>query len=194
MPHEDGLSIARRIRAQSSIPILMLTAAADIIDRVVGLEMGADDYLTKPFDMRELRARIRALLRRSEATASSRPDPTSEAASGIGRMVRFGRVKLDLEARRLLRDDGEEIALTSMEFDLLSAFLQNPNRALTRDQLLDLAHNRDAEPFDRSIDIRIGRLRRKIEPDPSKPQVIKTCIAQAICLRSDRSNDSNASI
>jgi DNA-binding response OmpR family regulator len=114
MPHEDGLSIARRIRAQSSIPILMLTAAADIIDRVVGLEMGADDYLTKPFDMRELRARIRALLRRSEATASSRPDPTRRrpAAWADGAI---GRVKLDLEARRLARDDGEEIALTSME-------------------------------------------------------------------------------
>ena len=173
MPDEDGLSIARRVRARSSVPILMLTAAADVVDRVVGLEVGADDYVTKPFDLRELLARVRALLRRSELPATARTDAAPiEARSGA--LVRFGRVSLDIDAHRLLQDDGEVVALTSMEFDLLNAFLQNPNRVLSRDRLLDLAHHRDAEPYDRSIDIRIARLRRKIEPDPTKPQVIKT--------------------
>jgi len=181
MPEEDGLSIARRIRASSSIPIVMLTAANDVVDRVVGLEVGADDYVTKPFDLRELRARIRAVLRRSEHAA---PVPGTEAVQARltgprpttlpDHMVRFGQVMLDMEAHCLLKDDGEVLPLTSMEFDLLRAFAQNPNRVLSRDRLLDLAHNRGWEPFDRSIDIRIARLRRKIEPDPSKPQVIKT--------------------
>ena len=170
MPDEDGLSITRRIRAGRSVPILVLTAAADVVDRIVGLEVGADDYVTKPFDLRELRARIRALLRRS-----GRPALADTAAEQTGvRLVQFGRVKLDVDARQLLQDDGEVVALTSMEFDLLNAFAQNPNRVLTRDRLLDLAHHRDSQPYDRSIDIRIARLRRKIEPDPGKPQVIKT--------------------
>jgi DNA-binding response OmpR family regulator len=171
MPEEDGLSIARRIRARSAVPILMLTAASDVVDRVVGLELGADDYVTKPFDLRELLARIRALLRRTEPTLASAPprlivDPVEH--------VRFGKVLLDVHARCLLDDRGEALPLTAMEFDLLQAFAENPNRVLTRDRLLNLAHNRDNEPFDRSIDIRIARLRRKIEPDPAKPQVIKT--------------------
>jgi len=170
IPDEDGLSITRRIRAGSTVPILVLTAAADVVDRIVGLEVGADDYVTKPFDLRELRARIRALLRRS-----GRPALADTAAEQTGvRLVQFGRVKLDVDARQLLQDDGEVVALTSMEFDLLNAFAQNPNRVLTRDRLLDLAPHRDSQPFDRSIDIRIARLRRKIEPDPGKPQVIKT--------------------
>ena len=170
IPDEDGLSITRRIRAGSTVPILVLTAAADVVDRIVGLEVGADDYVTKPFDLRELRARIRALLRRS-----GRPALAGTAAEQTGvRLVQFGRVKLDVDARQLLQDDGEVVALTSMEFDLLNAFAQNPNRVLTRDRLLDLAHHRDSQPYDRSIDIRIARLRRKIEPDPGKPQVIKT--------------------
>jgi DNA-binding response OmpR family regulator len=175
MPDEDGLSIARRIRARSAMPIVMLTAANDVVDRVVGLEVGADDYITKPFDLRELRARIRAVLRRSEyvAPAAAQPAPAT-AAPPASQRVRFGLATLDLEAHSLLRDDGEIMPLTSMEFDLLRAFAQNPNRVLTRDRLLDLAHNRGWEPFDRSIDIRIARLRRKLEPDPAKPQVIKT--------------------
>ena len=170
IPDEDGLSITRRIRAGSTVPILVLTAAADVVDRIVGLEVGADDYVTKPFDLRELRARIHALLRRS-----GRPALADTAAEQTGvRLVQFGRVKLDVDARQLRQDDGEVVALTSMEFDLLNAFAQNPNRVLTRDRLLDLAHHRDSQPYDRSIDIRIARLRRKIEPDPGKPQVIKT--------------------
>jgi two-component system phosphate regulon response regulator OmpR len=172
MPEEDGLSIAKRIRARSTTPILMLTAANDVVDRVVGLELGADDYVTKPFDLRELLARIRALLRRGEpaSVTLAPPKPVPES----GERVRFGKVLLDLNARCLLEGDGERLPLTAMEFDLLNAFARNPNRVLTRDRLLDLAHNRDNEPFDRSIDIRIARLRRKIEPDPAKPQVIKT--------------------
>ena len=169
MPDEDGLSITRRIRGRSSVPILLLTAAADLVDRVVGLEVGADDYVTKPFDLRELLARVRALLRRS-----GRPRAEAAPAKAPTALVQFGMVKLDMDARQLLQDDGKAVALTSMEFDLLNAFAQNPNRVLTRDRLLDLAHHRDAQPYDRSIDIRIARLRRKIEPDPSKPQVIKT--------------------
>jgi two-component system phosphate regulon response regulator OmpR len=171
MPGEDGLAIARRIRARSAVPILMLTAATDIVDRVVGLEVGADDYVTKPFDLRELRARVRALLRRSETLASPASLPPQESTT---RLIQFGPVMLDTDGHQLLQTGGEVIALTSMEFDLLNAFAQNPNRVLTRDRLLDLAHHRGNEPFDRSIDIRIARLRRKIEPDPSKPQVIKT--------------------
>jgi DNA-binding response OmpR family regulator len=172
MPEEDGLSIARRMRARSTIPILMLTAASDVVDRVVGLELGADDYVTKPFDLRELLARVRALLRRAEPapTVSGPPRPVAERAEH----VRFGKALLDVNARCLLDGKGETLPLTAMEFDLLQAFARNPNRVLTRDRLLDIAHNRDNEPFDRSIDIRIARLRRKIEPDPTKPQVIKT--------------------
>jgi two-component system, OmpR family, response regulator len=172
MPDEDGLSIARRIRTHSVIPILMLTAVNDVVDRVVGLELGADDYVTKPFDVRELLARIRALLRRAEPVPAVpvAPLPLPDQKNP----VRFGKVILDMDSHCLLDGNGETLPLTSMEFDLLRAFTENPNKVLTRDRLLDLAHNRDWEPFDRSIDIRIARLRRKIEPDPAKPQVIKT--------------------
>jgi two-component system, OmpR family, response regulator len=169
MPGEDGLAIARRMRARSALPILMLTAADDVVDRVVGLEMGADDYLTKPFDLRELRARIRALLRRAA------PAPAASELQGDAKSkVRFGRVTLDLDARRLIASDGTELALTSTEFDLLEAFARHPNRVLSREQLLDLAHEPDSDVFDRSIDIRITRIRRKVEQDPSNPQTIKT--------------------
>jgi DNA-binding response OmpR family regulator len=178
MPGEDGLSIARRIRARRVMPILMLTAADDIVDRVVGLEMGADDYLTKPFDLRELRARVRALLRRvvgspSAAVATqldSQPKPELEP----GRHVRFGRLLLDLQTHSLIASDGAELTLTATEFELLEAFARHPNRVLSRDQLLDLAHHRGSDVFDRSIDIRITRIRRKIEDDPSNPRAIKT--------------------
>jgi two-component system phosphate regulon response regulator OmpR len=141
-----------------------------VVDRIVGLAMGADDYLAKPVDMRELLARIRAVLRRAPAeraaAAEERPAPTHR--------VRLGACELDLDAHKLFDADGAEVPITSMEFDLLKAFAEHPNRVLSRDQLLDLAHNKDWEPFDRSIDIRIARLRRKIEADPAKPQVIKT--------------------
>jgi two-component system, OmpR family, phosphate regulon response regulator OmpR len=169
MPGEDGLSLARYLRANTRIGIVMLTAAGEVVDRIVGLEMGADDYLPKPVDMRELLARVRAVLRRMESV------PEKPAAEPPGtRKIGFGACQLDLDAHKLYDAAGEEVPITSMEFDLLKAFAEHPNRVLSRDQLLDLAHNRDWEPFDRSIDIRIARLRRKVETDPSKPQVIKT--------------------
>jgi len=167
LPGDDGFAIARRLRAHSDVPIIMLTGAGDTVDRVVGLELGADDYVTKPFDLRELRARIQSVLRRTNHPSDSRPGSSAKG-------VRFGQLVLDLEGHRLLQPDGTELPITAMEFDLLAAFARNPNRVLSRDRLLDLAHNRDSEPFDRSIDIRIARIRRKVERDPEKPQVIKT--------------------
>jgi two-component system phosphate regulon response regulator OmpR len=158
----------------------MLTAVADVVDRIIGLEIGADDYITKPFDPRELFARVKSVLRRMSAepadtssTAKTDVADAADAAKGQHGM-RFGRCILDLESHQLFTEDGREIAMTSMEFDLLKAFATNPNRVLSRDQLLDMAHNRDWDPFDRSIDIRIARIRRKIEADPAKPQTIKT--------------------
>jgi two-component system phosphate regulon response regulator OmpR len=139
-------------------------------DRVVGLELGADDYVLKPFNLRELRARVETVLRR---TGRARAAPAAAAAASPA-LVRFGDFSLDLEARRLSRANGEELELTAMEFDLLAAFARNPYRVLSRERLLDLAHNQDTEPFDRSIDVRIARLRRKIERDPAKPLLIKT--------------------
>jgi two-component system phosphate regulon response regulator OmpR len=171
MPEEDGFSIARRLRAaHPTLPIIMLTALDEVVDRVVGLESGADDYVTKPFDLRELRARIQAVMRR----AGSANGGNDRASSSRDESVSFGDVILDLKGRRLLHPDGREDRLTAMEFDLLQAFARHPNQVLSRDRLLDLAHNREMEPFDRSIDIRITRLRRKIERDPAKPQIIKT--------------------
>jgi len=169
MPGEDGLTLARRLREHSDVCIMMLTAAGEIVDRVVGLEMGADDYIAKPFDLRELLARVRTVLRR-RADAGARgtgPEPPPKT-------LRFGRWLLDLDAHKLIGENGEELRLTAMEFDLLQAFARHPNKVLSRNQLLDLAHHRGWEPFDRSIDIRVARLRKKIERDPAKPQILKT--------------------
>jgi two-component system phosphate regulon response regulator OmpR len=174
MPGEDGLTIARRIRARSAVPILMLSAADDIVDRVAGLEIGADDYLTKPFNPRELLARVRAILRRAALRAAEIPAEIREPPADPGSRVRFGHVFLDLHAHRLVAPDGTEMPLTSTEFDLLAAFARHPNRVLSREQLLDLAHSRPDDVFDRSIDIRIARIRQKVEPDPARPQMIKT--------------------
>lgn len=165
MPGEDGLSIARRLRQRGRIGIIMLTANTDSVDKVVGLEIGADDYVAKPFDPRELLARVRAVLRRIKGDAP---------AATVGSEVRMGRCMLNLESRRMFDLDGHDIPLTAMEFDLLRAFADNPNRVLTRDRLLDLAHHKEFDGFDRSIDVRITRLRRKIELDPATPQSIKT--------------------
>ena len=168
MPGEDGLTLARRLREHSDVCIMMLTAAGEIVDRVVGLEMGADDYIAKPFDLRELLARVRTVLRRrADADARNRPEAPPDT-------LRFGSWLLDLDAHKLIGEDGMELRLTAMEFDLLHAFARHPNKVLSRNQLLDLAHNRDWEPFDRSIDIRVARLRKKLERDPAKPQIIKT--------------------
>lgn len=166
MPGEDGLSLARHLREKSGAGVIMLTARDAVVERVVGIEMGADDYVTKPFDLRELLARVKAVLRRVRRTANPAVD--------AGHRVAFGSHVLDLDAHKLFDGDGGEVAITAMEFDLLRTFAERPNRVLSREQLLDLAHNRDSDPFDRSIDIRIARLRRKIEPDPKTPTVIKT--------------------
>lgn len=171
MPGEDGLSLARYLRGQGKIGIIMLTASAEIIDRVVGLEMGADDYIAKPFDPRELLARVRSLLRRLETTA---PAAASAGPATMAHEVRMGTCMFNPEKGKLFKLTGADVPLTAMELDLLKAFASRPNRTLSRDQLLDLAHNRDMEAFDRSVDIRIMRLRRKIEEDPEKPQVLKT--------------------
>lgn len=171
MPGEDGFTLAKYLRGErSDLAIVMLTAASDVLDRVVGLEMGADDYIPKPVDLRELLARIRAVLRR----ASSRSESVQQAVDKTKNEACFGEFRLDLDAHRLYAPDGSEVPLTSMEFDLLKAFADHPGQVLSRDRLLDLAHNKDWEPFDRSIDIRIARLRRKIEDDAAKPQIIKT--------------------
>jgi DNA-binding response OmpR family regulator len=166
LPGEDGLSLARYLRDNYQIGIIMLSAAAEVFDRIVGLEMGADDYVTKPFEPRELLARVKSVLRRVQGALEREAEPDSR--------IKFGEFTLDLEAHQMLDKDGAPVALTSMEFDLLKAFAENPNRVLDRDQLLSLSHNRDWDPFDRSIDIRITRLRRKIEVEPSRPQIIKT--------------------
>jgi DNA-binding response OmpR family regulator len=169
MPGEDGLSLARYLKEQGPIGIIMVTASAEVIDRVVGLELGADDYIAKPFDPRELLARVRSVLRRMEQGSADRKAP-----SAMAHEIRMGRCMLNLQSGRLYTLVGEDVPLTSMEFELLKAFASRPNRVLSRDQLLDLAHNKDMEAFDRSIDIRIMRLRRKIEENPDKPQVLKT--------------------
>jgi two-component system phosphate regulon response regulator OmpR len=163
LPGEDGLSLTRAVRAQSNVPILMLSARGEEIDRVIGLEVGADDYLAKPFGPRELLARLRALLRRGHLPSSAALPETPH----------FGPYTLDIDGRRLLRD-GSEIHLTSAEFDLLAAFVARPNRVLSRDTLVDLLRGYDRDPFDRSIDIRVTRLRRKIETEPAAPVYIRT--------------------
>jgi DNA-binding response OmpR family regulator len=168
MPEEDGLSVIRSLKQQASrVPIIMLTATASPIDRVVGLELGADDYLAKPCELRELVARIRSVLRRSAGSAAASP-------AGTGQEVRFGTKWLNLDSRVLRDDDGVEHPLTTSEFNLLKAFAENPKRVMSRERLLDLANARDPDAFDRAIDVRITRIRRKIEPDPDHPRIIRT--------------------
>jgi two-component system OmpR family response regulator len=167
LPREDGLSLCRRVRAASNVPIIMLTARGSEVERVVGLEMGADDYLTKPFSTHELLARIRAVLRRAQAVSRT---PRDERRSALS----FAGWRLDLGTRRLQSADGTRVPLTGGEFELLVAFCEHPNRVLTRDQLLDLTRGRAPALFDRSVDIQVSRLRRKIEPDPKDPVIIQT--------------------
>lgn len=166
LPGEDGLTICRELRADSNIPIIMLTAMTHEADRIIGLEMGADDYLTKPFSPRELVARIKATLRRQGMIASQSEDRK--------RVASFEGWKLDVVRRELRDPDDVLVDLTSGEFDLLAALIDRPNRLMTRDLLLDITKGRQADVFDRSIDITISRLRQKIEDDPKNPQFIKT--------------------
>lgn len=169
MPGVDGLTALRELRTTSTVPVIMLTAAADVIDRIIGLEMGADDYIGKPVDLRELEARIKASLRRQ--TFSNDEEKQKTRTNGA---IPFGSCRLDLDAAKLYNETGDEIAITAMEFSLLRVFAENRGRILNRDQLLEQAHNKGWEPFDRSIDLRISRIRRKIEINPTKPEVIRT--------------------
>jgi two-component system, OmpR family, response regulator len=173
MPEEDGLSIIRDLKSRINVPVIMLTATASPIDRVVGLELGADDYIAKPCELRELMARIRSVLRRS-APAKVAAAEASAAKTEKEQLVRFGTKWLDLEAQALRDDEGNEHPLTASEFGLLKVFAANPKRVLSRERLLELANARDAEAFDRAVDLRIMRIRRKIELDPTKPAVIRT--------------------
>jgi two-component system phosphate regulon response regulator OmpR len=169
LPGEDGLTLARYLRERYDMGIIMVTGAKDVVDRVVGLEVGADDYVTKPFDPRELLARVKSVMRR----LGVRAEPAQSARAG-GERIAVGRCFLDVAAHRLLDAQGEEVPLTSMEYDLLKMFTEHPNKVLTRDQILTFTRNREWEPFDRSIDIRIARLRRKIEANPEEPKAIRT--------------------
>ena len=166
MPGEDGLSLARHLRERyAQIAIVMLTSAATVVDRIVGLEMGADDYVPKPFDPRELAARVKSVLRRTSAAG--------RAELGATRL-RIGRCVLDVDAHRLSDENGKEVPMSPLEFDLLKALAEHPNRALSRERILNLNQQRDWDPFDRSVDLRIMRLRKKIEPDPEHPRFIRT--------------------
>ena len=166
MPGEDGLSLARHLRERyAKIAVVMLTSAATVVDRIVGLEMGADDYVPKPFDPRELLARVKSVLRRTSSAG--------RADLGAAR-VRIGRCVLDLAAHRLLDEEGREVGMSSLEFDLLKALAEHPNRPLSRERILSLNGQRDWDPFDRSVDLRIMRLRKKVEPDPEHPRFIRT--------------------
>jgi two-component system phosphate regulon response regulator OmpR len=167
LPGEDGLALARWLRAEHDVGIIMVTAAGEVVDRVVGLEVGADDYLAKPFDPRELRARLKSVLRRTQGGTK----PGKKAA---GTRVKVGRCSLDLQTHQLFDAAGEELPLTGMEFDLLRVFVERPNQVLSRDQLLTHTRNREWEPFDRSIDIRIARLRKKVEDNAARPRTLKT--------------------
>lgn len=168
LPGEDGLALTRRLKADRDVPVIMLSARGEDIDRIVGLEVGADDYLAKPFNPRELLARIRAVMRRGHAGAKS------EAASEA---FRFGPFALDLVSQSLSRD-GEDMPLTQAEFTLLKLFIEHPNRALSRDQIMDWLKGFDRDPFDRSIDVRVTRLRKKLEADPANPVYIRTVWGQ----------------
>jgi DNA-binding response OmpR family regulator len=164
---EDGLQLARELRSQSDIGIIMLTGRGETVDRIIGLEMGADDYLSKPFHLRELLARVRSVLRRGGGRGGA------ERPAGRSR-IRFTGWSLDLASRELVSPSGEDVRLTTGEFELLAAFVNHANQVLSRDRLLDLSRHREAGPFDRTIDVQVGRLRRKLEDDPKNPTLIKT--------------------
>lgn len=168
MPGDDGFTLLPYLREHHEVGIIMVTSSDELVDRVLGLELGADDYITKPYEPRELIARIKSVLRRLNST------PTDKNFSNTKSMIQFGEHVLNLSTQQLFNKQGDSVELTSMEFDLLKAFADSPNRVLSREHLLSNAHDRDTDPYDRSIDIRIGRIRRKIEANPKKPTVIKT--------------------
>ncbi|HET6379046.1 MAG TPA: winged helix-turn-helix domain-containing protein, partial [Methylocella sp.] len=174
MPGEDGLTLARKIRSRSDIPIIMLTGKGDLIDRVVGLETGADDYITKPFELREVLARIRTILRRTGPRRRPERGPTPAPRKNEGEALTFEGWRLDLVKRELRRLSGELVPLTAGEFELLRVFASHANRVLNRDQLIDLVKGRDWASYDRGMDTQVMRLRKKIERDPGNPSLIKT--------------------
>lgn len=176
MPGEDGLSLCRELRTSSSLPVIFLTAMAEDTDRIVGLELGGDDYLTKPFNPRELLARIRAVLRRSKSSEGNESDISH------GDRVRFADKTLDVARQEVTGPDGVAVPLSSAEFRLLSVFLKHPGKVLSRDELLDLTSGREADVWDRSIDNQVSRLRRKIETDPRNPGLIKTHWGDGYCF------------
>jgi two-component system, OmpR family, response regulator len=165
LPGEDGLTLARQLHERENCGVIIVSGRGDAVDRVVGLEVGADDYVAKPFDLRELLARARSVLRRTRST----PPPVETPATWL----EFEGMRLNLEGRRLLDPAGAEIALTTGEFELLAALVEQPNRVLSRDALMQRIHGRDAGPFDRAIDVQIGRLRQKLEADPASPRLIR---------------------
>jgi two-component system OmpR family response regulator len=166
---EDGLSLARRLRTESDVPLIMLTGRGEQIDKVVGLEIGADDYVTKPFDRHELIARIRSILRRSQLRNGA-----ANSSDRVKSVIKFAGWRLDLGRRQLTAPGGEKIELTSFEFQLLSVLAQKPGRLLSRDQILELVASRHWNPSDRSIDVHVAKLRRKLHDDPRRPGLIKT--------------------
>ena len=170
MPGEDGITIARQLRSHGKIGILMLTANTELVDRITGLEVGADDYMGKPFELRELLARVRAVLRRLHVA--------DIAPATMARQVRFGKCLFDLDTGKLTDGDGAAVPITAMEHDFLKVFAENPNRVLSRDAIMQLAHSKEMGVFDRSVDLRVVRLRRKIEEDPRVPRAIKTVRGQ----------------
>lgn len=181
LPGEDGFAIARQLREHHHCGLVIVTGRGDAIDKVVGLEVGADDYVTKPFDLRELLARIKAVLRRLAPAPAAPATPPAAGTSALGATAvpprerfRFGGFQLDIGARRLLDRGGHDVSLTAGEFDLLCAFVRHPGRVLSRDFLLELTRGREAAPFDRTIDVQVGRLRRKLESDPENPELIKS--------------------
>ncbi len=182
LPGEDGFVIARRLRERWNCGLVIVTGRGDPVDKVVGLEIGADDYVTKPFDLRELLARIKAVLRRlhvepraaTTAPAAAANSTDAAATPNHTERYRFAGWLLDRRARRLLAPSGAEVTLTSGEFDLLSVFVQHPGRVLSRDFLLESTRGREAAPFDRTVDVQIGRLRKKLEDDPQAPQLLKS--------------------
>lgn len=168
LPGEDGLDLTRHLHEHWHGPVIIITGRGDSVDRIVGLELGADDYVTKPFDLRELLARIRSVLRRTGQPSSSPPGDGSQPA------YRFSGYRLEPHRRTLTAETGEPVALTSGEYELLRVLVTHPNRVLSRDELMNHLYGRDSGPFDRAVDVQIGRLRRKIEPDPAAPTLIKS--------------------
>jgi two-component system OmpR family response regulator len=182
LPGEDGLSLCRTLRARSRVPVIMLTALGDEMDRIVGLEMGADDYVTKPFSPRELLARIKGVLRRTQCFPPADDVPAA-------RRLRFAGWVLDGAGRQLIAPDGVVVALSGAEFRLLSVLLSRPNRVLSRDQLLDLVQGRELTPFDRSIDVQVARLRRRLREDARNPSIIKTVRNEGYVLAAEVSKE-----